>query len=399
MSIVMRLSRLTGFCAIVTACSETPTQPEPEEPVLAQFVSLSAGGDHTCAIRNDNRMYCWGSARGGRLGDGRLDSGASLVPTLVAGAPRFHRVSAGYLHSCALEVGGTAWCWGLAENGQIANRSSVPQPRPFRIQEVPFTFLDIAAGERHSCAIASDGKPYCWGWNVYGQIGNVSTVDQGIPVPVETTLPFNRIAAGRHHTCGVSRSGQALCWGRGDLGQLGNGSSDLRRTTPAVVAGSVTWSLISAGGTHTCGLASSGEAYCWGDGSAGQLGTGSLSGSLVPAKVATDVRFRSISAGDEHTCAIATDGRALCWGHNNYGRVGIESLPAPVPTPAVVPTSVLFSDVSAGRLHTCALAQDGGVFCWGYGGFGQLGSGALFERSRPERIAEPSDTTAGTPTL
>ena len=138
------------------------------------------------------------------------------------------------------------------------------------------------------------GAAYCWGGNHIGQLGDGSTTLSSIPVAVSGGLSFSGLAAGAAHTCGLTRTGAANCWGNNEEGELGNG--DIGPDTcnvanwrcsrsPVAVAGGLTFSALTLGGVHTCGLISGGAAYCWGDNSSGQLGDGTTTNSSIPVAV------------------------------------------------------------------------------------------------------------------
>ena len=140
----------------------------------------------------------------------------------------------------------------------------------------------IAAGYDHSCMIVT-GQAYCWGDNTYGELGDDSTVSSTAPVPVDTSgvlsgVTLTQITAGNGYTCALASTGRAYCWGYNADGELGNGSTANSRvpvpvTTSGVLAGA-TLTQISAGEYAACGVSSAGAAYCWGQGTSGQLGNG-----------------------------------------------------------------------------------------------------------------------------
>jgi alpha-tubulin suppressor-like RCC1 family protein len=334
------------------------------------------------------RMHCWGLGGNGRLGIGVMDT-VAVLPTPVTNSSAFFSVDAGGAHVCAIAAGGALHCWGLANYGQVGNRSSEPRSEPFHVREPPFTFVAVTTGTYHSCALGENLRAYCWGANAVGQLGVGSWDGQGVPVPVAGSHRFTMISAGGEHTCGVTAESETYCWGRGTEGQLGTGDTE-SRLSPARVASSMAFSVISAGARHTCGITADGRAYCWGAGAVGQLGTGTLANATAPVAVQAETSFKAISAGEEHTCAVSTTGRVHCWGHNNFGRLGRQSLPAAQAHPAPVESDVDFESVSAGRLHTCGIARNGALYCWGFGGFGQLGSGMVMSRSAPTRVGEPA---------
>lgn len=97
-------------------------------------------------------------------------------------------------------------------------------------------FASLTAGEEHTCGLTSSGAAYCWGFNVYGQLGRGDTLSASVPVLVAGGLTFISLTAGGGHTCGLESSGAAYCWGDNYSGQLGIGASDaLAHTTPVAV--------------------------------------------------------------------------------------------------------------------------------------------------------------------
>ena len=137
------------------------------------------------------------------------------------------------------------------------------------------------------------------------------------------TLPWTAslMTAGIYHSCGLASSGTAYCWGGGIYGQLGNGASNSSATLVAV-SGTVTFASLTAGNGHTCGLTSGGVAYCWGDNAYGQLGDATTTQRTTPVAVAGGLTFASLSAGYHHTCGLTSGGVAYCWGRNSSAQLG-----------------------------------------------------------------------------
>jgi alpha-tubulin suppressor-like RCC1 family protein len=142
-------------------------------------------------------------------------------------------------------------------------------------------------------------------------------------------------------------------------------------------------SAVTVGRAHTCALNSAGDAFCWGSNEFGQLG--SAIGATVcaredrhipcersPRAVAGGLKFQRLAAGGGHTCGIAQNGRVYCWGDNQYGQLGDPAMAATA-TPIAALSTALFSEIVAGGAHTCALRTDAVVICWGSNDFGQLG--------------------------
>ena len=152
-------------------------------------------------------------------------------------------------------------------------------------------------GFSHSCALTATGAAYCWGTGAYGELG--SPVVES-PAPIAVVVPagetgFTSLAADGNHTCGLSTTGAAYCWGRNSDGQLGNNTT-VDAPTPAVVSlpdGVTGFVRIAAGDTHTCALTSTGAAYCWGENFRGQVGDNSQIDRWTPQAVSGGLSFKT----------------------------------------------------------------------------------------------------------
>ena len=169
----------------------------------------------------------------------------------------------------------------------------------------------------------------------------------------------------------------------------------LTRQGSATVMGDMEWSFsqITSNGAHTCALTAGGKAYCWGVNSQGRLGNNSTADSRIPAAVQmpAGVSFQSITAGGNHTCALATTGKAYCWGWNNQGQLGNNSATnSLIPVAVQMPAGVSFQSISAGNSHTCALTTEGKAYCWGWNGYGQLGNNSTADSRIPAAVQMPA---------
>ena len=242
----------------------------------------------------------------------------------------------------------------------------------------------IAAGGRHSCALVA-GKILCWGANDRGQLGNGDAEARNAPAPVVGDLSFTQVTTGLAHSCGVARGGEAYCWGNDDKGQLGD-ATFTSRSAPVRVSGNQSFRLLRAGLNHTCGLTTVGDVLCWGSNLNGQLGDGTTTTRSSPVAISGDVRFVALSAGWNHSCAISADGVAFCWGANAAGQIGIGTR-ADARTPTVIGTPGKVTSISAGGTHTCAVTDAGDVHCWGRNSFGQLGNGGTNDQLVPTPVS------------
>jgi alpha-tubulin suppressor-like RCC1 family protein len=222
-------------------------------PVASGFASLSAGSQHACAVTQIGDASCWGSNDWGQLGDGTHTTSSTPVhiekgldrsggEVLLSGS--FASISAGADHTCGVTFDGVVYCWGRNREGQLgvgefSSSSPIPMEVHVALTVPPVIFASVDVGWNHSCAVAVNGDPYCWGENAWGQLGDESFAYQVVPVRVAGGLSLVSIDAGASHTCGVASEGDAYCWGSngvpGSGGQLGD-SSYASSTAPKQVA-------------------------------------------------------------------------------------------------------------------------------------------------------------------
>lgn len=362
--------------------------------------ALALGRLHSCGLTAAGAPYCWGQNNFGQLGDGSgTESLSPVAVDLPAGVTGFEALTS-YIHqTCGRTSSGAWFCWGNNEYGQLGNNSkqNSPTPEGLLVPNGVSGFASLAMGATHTCGLTDAGTPYCWGNNVWGQLGDASNDEHVTPEPV--SLPsgvaaFVSLASGQLHSCGLTATGAAYCWGRNESGQLGDGTTDNSPVPiPVVMPNGVSgFTRLVAGVSHTCGLTGSGAAYCWGLGFFGSLGTGSTSDSPVPVAVSLPggvSGFAGIRSGGYHTCGLTTTGDAYCWGHNEMGQTGNGTFDQPqdAPVAVVLPNGVSgFELVALGGFHTCGLTDAGEAYCWGHNDGGQLGDGFKADLATPQAV-------------
>ncbi|MDQ6885860.1 MAG: protein kinase [Gemmatimonadota bacterium] len=308
----------------------------------------------------------------------------TVATSLSPPAPERMRIVTGGVHSCALASDGRAWCWGGNASGQLgigaAGRSMTPIPLVGDVR-----FSSLSPGLLHSCGISRGSVAYCWGENEHGQVGDGTNTSRFAPVRVAGGNVFRALASGAAHTCGITADGVTLCWGADSRGQLGDGGAT-DRSTPAVVGASERFVALASGWNHSCALDTIGRAWCWGANSAGQIGDGSVVDQRKPTAVAGDLRFVALAAGNEHSCGITGSGAAYCWGRNQFGQLG-DGGAADHSTSVRVRTRERLRAIAAGGVHSCAVTDAGAALCWGRNTYGQLGDGGTSDRSYPAEVA------------
>ena len=226
-----------------TADSRVPVAVNTSGVLVGKTIKeVTTGGFHTCALDTSSKMYCWGLNSSGRLGGG-LTSILSNVPVAVnmSGAlagKTIKQMSTGYSSTCAIASDNRAYCWGSGNNGQLGNGSTADSRVPVAVNTsgvlVGKTIKQILAGGDHGCVVASDDKMYCWGLNNNGELGNNSSVNSSVPVAVNTDgvlagKTIRQMSAGFSSTCAVDSGYGIYCWGYNSNGQLGNNSTNNSR--------------------------------------------------------------------------------------------------------------------------------------------------------------------------
>ena len=357
---------------LLVACAKTSIPPAR----LTDVVDLAAGSQHTCALTIGGRVKCWGNNQDGQLGDGTQIN--RRTPEDVVGLMgTVKKVSAGSRHTCALTMAETVKCWGNNHDHQLGDGTTVDRVTPVDVLGLTSGMRTVAAGEGHTCAVATAGNVKCWGDNREGQLGDGTTLRRDTPVNVVgLTGVVSMVTAGLRHTCALTSVASVKCWGDNHDGQLGDGTA-VGRTTPIDVMGlSNGVKAIAAGERHTCAL-TSGGVKCWGNNFDGQLGDGTIMESVTPVDIVQLTNgVTAITAGASHNCALTITGSVKCWGNNNDGQLGDATIINKV---SPVDVKLLMNPVTAivaGGRHTCALNPDTtvwNVYCWGSNEYGQLG--------------------------
>ncbi len=260
---------------------------------ITEATDLDSGMYHTCAVVAGG-VRCWGEREGGRLGNGFIESGARDLPTNAQLDPTNPvvftdavSVATGDAHTCVLRGNGTVYCFGDNTEKQRGLPDALEPWHHAYGMQVPLSGVSaIAAGSYHTCALV-DGEVYCWGANGEGQLGT----DDVSPVETPTRVPnlsgVTQISAGAFSTCALTNTGTALCWGLNEAGELG---AEPGAATPVTVPLEGVVSITTKGFMRTCavtqGLTSSESlGYCFGSNDFGQLGNGTTEPTHLPYRL------------------------------------------------------------------------------------------------------------------
>jgi alpha-tubulin suppressor-like RCC1 family protein len=413
------------------AASPTPVR----ALVPATSTSLYSGGDHSCALDDAERLWCWGDNDDGELYDGSFDDRSIPIQTgyrdVVQVAATSHMMcvridtgeikcsginfrgqlgdgtrttrprpqpvddldgvadlGAGGAFTCAVKTAGRSLtCWGQNDNGEVGDGTRFDRTRPVDIGLADV--VDIDGGNDHACAAVMDGRVFCWGYAANGRIGNVGGTSIAIPRAVDGAPPgVVQVSTGGGHTCVATSAGAAWCWGYGNSGQLGDGqdSNGHSNGTPAMVMGLPpgTVEAVATGNNHSCAIAG-GAVYCWGANGSGQLGNGTSTPSSTAVMIPTLSGIVEIDSAGDFTCARNGGGGVNCWGYGDEGQLGNDSSNGSS-TPVVAIASGATA-LAMGGSHACALVGSA-VWCWGFGANGAVGDDSYTDRAAPVMIAQ-----------
>lgn len=300
---------------------------------LSTVTRLASATLYTCALLEDQTIFCWGMNTEGPLGNGRTED--SLIPTQVVGMRSAVAVASGGSHTCAILQDGTIRCWGRNSRGQLGDGTIKNSLIPIKVRGIRQA-VAVAIGNRHTCAILRDRTVMCWGLNERGELGDGTGKDSHVPVVVQDLTGVIDIAAGDEHTCAVRDDNTVWCWGRGYAGQLGNGKHDWAYR-PVKVKGLTSAQAVAGGSmAHTCALLQDGTVWCWGMNSAGQLGAPSKPDSALPVQVIGIPAARAISLSGESACALTVEQSLLCWGGIYQYKPDLDKY-TPTPVEIIIP--------------------------------------------------------------
>lgn len=416
----------------------TPTK----VPIVEDIVQVDFSHLHAVALKKDGTVWTWGLNESGQLGNGTL---IDASPSQVQNIEGVIKVSASYSQTLALKGDGKVWAWGNNYYGELGDASGIQkQQRPVRVAHLE-GIVDIEAGELYSMAIKRNGSLWAWGNNMYGQLGDGSTVSKntrtlvnGIPIQTDTISPS---APELLRTTGKTSSTVVLVWEesldnqavkeylvyKGDVlvdtigvdgktidystsftvtgllpeteykfsvkardyeGNLSSGSNEVIVMTEASLP-----MQVSAGSGHTLALKSDGSVWAWGNNSSGQLGDGTTFGQLFPKK-ANITSITSVSTGDLFSLALKSDGTVWSWGDNSIGQLGNPQLYSQQPVPKKIEGIDSVVAIAAGGTHSLALKSDGTVWTWGSNFNGELGIGSNKSSYVPVKIPSLSGVKA-----
>lgn len=344
------------FCfVLLVGCGEKARE---KRPLIVKSVSTRT--THTCAIKEDGTLWCWGDNEGGELGDGSYNS--KNIPERIGSESNWLVVSVGSAHTCALKEDRTLWCWGINEPvWKITNQNN---NIPLQLEG---NWFSVSAGLGHTCGIKSDNTLWCWGDNFWGQIGDGTggsfESNKNIPVNIGNNSKWKSISAGGSQTCAIKIDGTLWCWGINIFGQLGNGTYD-NSPLPVQAGTDTDWTMVSTFTTDTCGIKTDKTLWCWG-GNEGKI-----------PKLISKEEWLGVSTGEWKYCGVKIDNTLWCLREDLFFGHKLKQ----------IDDYKDWLSISFGTAHTCAIKTDNTLWCWGDNIYGQLGTGDYEFREEPTQV-------------
>jgi hypothetical protein len=297
-----------------------------------KWIDFDVGAAGVCGIDDTGKLLCWGDAAQGSLGNGAT-SGRYPAPVVALPDEFFASLDLGLANGgCAIGGGFAALCWSSGTWGRLGNGADTLVAIPVTVSG-GHQFHAIATSYSGSCGVTLALTVMCWGYNSTLGIGNGPFPDTcagpvacaKTPVEVSGGITFKPIIFhGGNEVCAIGTNDKTYCWGMFD-------------NVPTELFGAPVFTSIATGDMDNCGVAQNGTAYCWGTNRNGRFGNPPNANELhrVPEPVPGDQRFMQLSMGQSHMCGVATDGNAWCWGSNAKGELGDRTT-----TPSAIPVRV-----------------------------------------------------------
>ncbi len=312
-----------------------PSSTQPVEVPGVQASGVAVGERFACALGMTGSVECWGLGTKGQLGHGANQTSSAPQNVVGLEEAPAAQLVAGQAHACVLSTNGGVHCWGDNTRGQLGNATRSSSPFPVTVAlGGGLPVRQLVAGARHNCVLLDDASVRCWGAGQLGELGVPDLIDGLVPVQVQglpgAENPVVGLSAGGDHTCAILADSRVVCWGADTAGQLGDGVSQPYSTYPTPVlglpvGGDPLVQFVAGDDADCVSLGVSGRVRCLGGNQWGQLGDGTLTRSLdfvTALGFGPPPRVSVLAMGPEHVCATLTDGSIVCWGDNSAGELG-----------------------------------------------------------------------------
>ena len=290
----------------------------------ANWKSAFCGAQSTAAIKTDGTLWLWGSGNQGLLGDNTDVGKSSPVQTVTRGT-NWKQVGFGNGHTAAIKTDGTLWTWGYVSSGYngLGDNTDVSKSSPVQTIAFGTNWKQVSAGYYSTAAIKTDGTLWTWGYNYYGELGDNTRTSRSSPVQtIAGGTNWKQVSISGYTTAAIKNDGTLWCWGSNIYSQLGDNTTTNRSSPVQTVTFGTNWKQVSAGYYNTTAIKTDGTLWIWGYNSDGQLGDNTIVTKSSPVQTVTrGTNWKQVSCGSG-IAAIKTDGTLWTWGYNNGGNLG-----------------------------------------------------------------------------
>ena len=287
----------------------------------------------SCAVKKDGSAVCWGNNRYGQLGDGTVIDRQTPTPVLGLGPGTTAAIAQAMNHTCALKTNGSVVCWGLNANGQLGDGTIKEKLTPTQVSGLGLgttaaIFTGLDSNPNGTCALKTNGTVVCW-----GEITPIGFSGNTTPVKVSqiTAGSVKSLEFGFKSTFVLKKDGSVVGWGTNYCGQIGiDTNAGVETPTQISGLGPGTTAAISIGSSNSCALKNDGSVVCWGCNNSGEVGDGTRFPRYKPVQVSGlgPGTTAAIAVGNITSCALKTDGSIVCW-------PGIEEKLTPISIPGL----------------------------------------------------------------
>lgn len=342
---------------------------------LTGILSVSVGENFSCALRNDGSVWCWGVNDSGQLGvatprfDGNDQYNTAMNAVKVATLSNVISVASGRRHSCALRSDQTVWCWGYNYSGQLGAPAIAGSQVPLKVSALP-AVKSIHLGAANTCAVSTSNQLWCWGdFQYFGGSGlfipGRPDAERAVPALIPALSNVRSMALGDDVACAVLLAGDVYCWGSSGDGQIGDGAATSYPNTPQRVVGLLDAQSLTVGYNNVCAVRRTGAVVCWGefptvDNSAHH------EASNTPVAVEVGIAMKTLSSRNG-VCGVAIDASVLCWGDSAEAFAAAPHEPEFVFREGAIRPALngLASGIAISSTHSCVVMLSGEVKCWG----------------------------------
>ena len=312
-----------GYGQLGIGTATSASSPVREISSSKNWCAVSTTHLHSAAVKTDGTLWAWGNNELGQLGDGTVTCRSSPVRE-ISSSTNWCVVSAGSQHSAAVKTDGTLWVWGWGLCGRLGDNTTVNKCSPVREISSSTNWCVVSAGSQHSAAVKTDGTLWSWGLGTCGRLGDGTAQSKCSPVRERSSSTnWCTVSSGSDLSTAIKTDGTLWSWGKGPSGQLGDGTVVDKSSPVREISSSTTWCTVSVGFLHSGALKTDGTLWAWGSNTCGSFGDGASTNRCSPVReITSSTNWCTVSAGCAHAAAVKTDGTLWAWGSNTCGGIG-----------------------------------------------------------------------------